>query len=44
MSEYITGRVKLSQCSDGKAIKKDGKDKIKDLMFVSNEDGAIVVD
>jgi site-specific DNA-cytosine methylase len=43
MSEYITGRVKLSECDKSKAIK-NIKDKNKGLSFVKEENGDIVVD
>lgn len=43
MQEYITGRVKLSECSSDKAIS-ENKDKGKDLTFVLDEDKNIVVD
>jgi hypothetical protein len=43
MQEYITGRVKLSECDSSKAIK-EIKDKGKELTFVLDEDGDIVVD
>lgn len=44
MKEYITGRVKLSECDNKKAVKVDAKDKKKDLIFCLNEDGNIIVD
>ena len=44
MKEYITGRVKLSNCDDKKAVKMDAKDKKKDLIFCLDEDNNIVVD
>ena len=43
MQEYITGRVKLSECDSSKAIK-EIKDKGKELTFILDEDGDIVVD
>jgi len=43
MQEYITGRVKLSECADTKCIK-ENKDKDKELTFVLDEDDNIVVD
>ena len=43
MQEYITGRVKLSDCASSKAIQ-DIKDKNKELTFVLDKDGSIVVD
>jgi site-specific DNA-cytosine methylase len=43
MQEYITGRVKLSSCGVGKAIKKDGKIKAKELDFAFDS-GRIVVE
>lgn len=43
MSEYITGRVKLSECDKNKAIK-NIKDKNKGLTFVREPGGDIVVD
>jgi site-specific DNA-cytosine methylase len=43
MSEYITGRVKLSECDKNKAIK-NIKDKNKGLTFVRETGGDIVVD
>jgi len=44
MKEYITGRVRLSQCDDKKAVKMDAKDKKKDLIFCLDEDENIIVD
>lgn len=43
MQEYITGRVKLSDCGSNKAIK-EIKDKNKDLGFILDEHQHIVVD
>lgn len=43
MSEYITGRVKLSDCDSNKAIK-DIKDKNAQLTFVMDKDKNIVVE
>lgn len=43
MSEYITGRVKLSECDTNKAIKSI-TDKNKDLSFIKDDNGDIVVD
>ena len=44
MQEYITGRVKLSECDNKKAVKVDTKDKKKDLIFCLDKDKNIIVD
>ena len=44
MSEYITGRVKLSSCHENKAISNNTKDKNKKLLFILDNDKSIVVD
>jgi len=45
MSEYITGRVKLSDCESSKAIQGMKKgDQNKELAFVQEDNGDIIVD
>lgn len=44
MSEYITGRVKLSSSDNTKAVSNNSKDKNKKLLFALDEAGTIVVD
>ncbi len=43
MQEYIRGRIKLSECASKKAIK-DVMDQGKDLTFVKDKNGKLVVD
>ena len=44
MQEYITGRVKLSECDSSKAISGGKKGKNDDLIFAKDENDNIVVD
>lgn len=45
MSEYITGRIRLADCAENKAIKDvKSKDKKKALTFALESNGSIVVD